>query len=334
MDISVVVPVYNEEESLPELCNWISKVMTANQLSYEVWLVDDGSEDNSWPVIMDLHQKNARNKGLKLQRNYGKSAALDTGFKSCRGEVIVTMDADLQDSPDEIPAMRNMIVEEGYDMVSGWKRIRHDPISKTIPSKFFNFVTGKISGIPLHDFNCGLKGYRRDVIENISVYGEMHRYMPVIAKWQGFSKIGEKVVQHQARKYGVTKFGMERFIFGFLDLLSITFVSKFRKRPMHFFGTFGIVSFLVGFGITVWVISEKVYYNWVLNLEVRPVVDQPLFFLALVALVVGIQLFLVGFLGEMINLVQRQDDYIVSDSVGREQITSSKPTIISQNPAE
>lgn len=327
MDVSVVVPVYNEEESLPELCEWIERVMAENQLEYEVWLVDDGSSDNSWQVIQDLNRRNSQHKGLKLQRNYGKSAALNTGFRNCSGQVVITMDADLQDSPDEIPSLRNMIVEEGYDMVSGWKKTRHDPISKTIPSKFFNFITGKISGIKLHDFNCGLKSYRREVIENISVYGEMHRYIPVIAKWQGFNKIGEMAVQHQARKYGVTKFGMERFIFGFLDLLSITFVSKFRKSPMHFFGTFGIISFLLGFGITLWVVSEKVYYNWVLNLEARPIVDQPLFFLALVALLVGIQLFLVGFLGEMINLVQRQDDYIISDKVGRTEKGSQQPEL-------
>jgi len=331
LDISVVVPVYNEEESLPELCEWIEKVMTSNQFEYEVWLVDDGSTDNSWQVISDLNQHNSYIKGLKFQRNYGKSAALNTGFKNCSGEVVITMDADLQDSPDEIPGLRNMIIEEGYDMISGWKKMRHDPISKTIPSRFFNYVTRVISGIRLHDFNCGLKSYRRDVIENIRVYGEMHRYIPVIAKWAGFGKIGEKVVQHQPRKYGVTKFGMERFVFGFLDLLSITFVSKFRKRPMHFFGTFGIISFLLGFGITVWVISEKVYYNLVLNQEVRPVVDQPLFFLALVALLVGIQLFLVGFLGEMINLVQRQDDYIVSAQVGHSGVPSKEPHLTSQN---
>jgi len=331
LDISVVVPVYNEEESLPELCEWIEGVMEANQLEYEVWLVDDGSSDKSWQVIQDLNRRNSQLKGLKLQRNYGKSAALNTGFKNCSGQVVITMDADLQDSPAEIPSLRKMIIEEGYDMVSGWKKTRHDPLSKTIPSKFFNFITSKISGIKLHDFNCGLKSYRREVIENISVYGEMHRYIPVIAKWQGFSKIGEMAVQHQARKYGITKFGMERFIFGFLDLLSITFVSKFRKRPMHFFGTFGIISFLLGFGITVWVISEKVYYNWALNLEVRPIVDQPLFFLALVALLVGIQLFLVGFLGEMINLVQRQDDYIISAKVGRLEKGSQQPEPTSHN---
>ena len=329
--ISIVVPVYNEEESLPELTEWIERVMSANQFEYEVWLVDDGSSDNSWQVILNLNQRSSKVKGLKLQRNYGKSAALNTGFKNCCGQVVITMDADLQDSPDEIPFLRNMIVDEGYDMVSGWKKTRHDPISKTIPSKFFNFITRKLSGIRLHDFNCGLKSYRREVIENISVYGEMHRYIPVIAKWQGFDNIGEREVQHQARKYGVTKFGMERFIFGFLDLLSITFVSKFRKRPMHFFGTFGIISFLMGFGITAWLISEKVYYNWVLKLEVRPVVDQPLFFLALVALAVGIQLFLVGFLGEMINLVQRQDDYIVEAQAGRTEKEPQQPEFTSQN---
>jgi glycosyltransferase involved in cell wall biosynthesis len=313
IDISVVVPLYNEEESLPELCEWIARVMAEHNYSYEVILVDDGSKDASWQVVEMLSAQNPHIKGLRFSRNHGKSAALDTGFKAAMGEVIITMDADLQDSPDEIPGLYHMVKEERYDLVSGWKKKRYDPISKTIPSKLFNGITSKMSGIKLHDFNCGLKAYNYKVVKNIEVYGEMHRYIPVIAKWNGFSRIGEKVVQHRARKYGVTKFGLERFIFGFLDLLSITFVSKFKKRPMHFFGSMGTLSFLLGIMITLWLIGSKLY-NLSRGFRARDVVDQPLFFLALVAVVVGVQLFMAGFLGEMITQsTSRKNDYIISD---------------------
>jgi len=316
LDISVVIPLYNEEESLSELCSWIDKVMEENGYNYEVLLIDDGSTDNSWNVITDLSSLFSSVKGIKFNRNYGKSAALNTGFKHANGEVVITMDADLQDSPDEIPALAKMITENGLDLVSGWKKKRHDPISKTIPSKFFNFVTRLFSGIKLHDFNCGLKAYNKKVVKTIDVYGEMHRYIPFIAKWHGFDKIGELAVEHRARKYGTTKFGLERFIFGFLDLISITFVSKFKKRPMHFFGTFGTLSMLAGVMITLWVIGSKVYniYN---HLPVRDVVDQPIFFLALVAIIIGVQLFLAGFLAEMmIQTGVKKEDYIISEKIG------------------
>ncbi|MDN4166975.1 glycosyltransferase family 2 protein [Cytophagales bacterium LB-30] len=316
LNISVVIPLYNEEESLPELCQWIARVMETHGYSYEVLLVDDGSKDDSWQVVERLAAENPCIKGIKFTRNYGKSAALNMGFKEALGEVVISMDADLQDSPDEIPHLYKMISEEGYDLVSGWKKKRHDPISKTIPSLFFNRVTRWMSGIKLHDFNCGLKAYKSRVVKNIEVYGEMHRYIPVIAKWNGFDRIGERVVEHRARKYGSTKFGLERFIFGFLDLLSITFVSKFKKRPMHFFGTFGSLSFLGGFFITCYLIIQKL---WLLSQHkpVRDITDQPLFFLALVALVVGVQLFLAGFLAEMITLnSNKKNDYIIDKHIG------------------
>jgi glycosyltransferase involved in cell wall biosynthesis len=316
LNISVVIPLFNEEESLNELCTWIDRVMKENDYKYEILLIDDGSTDNSWNVITELSSQINSVKGIKFNRNYGKSAALNTGFKHANGEVVITMDADLQDSPDEIPALAKMITENGLDLVSGWKKKRHDPISKTIPSKFFNFVTRLFSGIKLHDFNCGLKSYKKKVIKTIDVYGEMHRYIPFIAKWHGFDKIGELAVEHRARKYGTTKFGLERFIFGFLDLISITFVSKFKKRPMHFFGTFGTLSMLAGIMITLWVIGSKVYniYN---QLPVRDVVDQPIFFLALVAIIIGVQLFLAGFLAEMmIQTGVKKEDYVVSEKLG------------------
>ena len=256
--ISVVVPVFNEEESLPELTHWISRVMNAHGFSYEVILINDGSTDKSWEIIQNLSESNSHLKGLNFTRNYGKSAALDAGFKKAVGEVVITMDADLQDSPDEIPGLYAMITG-GLDVVSGWKKERHDPISKTIPSKFFNGVTRWISGIQLHDFNCGLKAYRNKVVKNIHVYGEMHRYIPLLAKWNGFPKIGEKVVQHQARKYGYSKFGLERFLNGFLDLISVSFVHRYKKKPMQFFGLLGSLSFLTGFIITFWLILEKIY---------------------------------------------------------------------------
>ncbi|ELR68908.1 Glycosyl transferase, group 2 family protein [Fulvivirga imtechensis AK7] len=315
-DISVVIPLYNEEESLPELCNWISRVMIKHGFTYEVILIDDGSTDSSWEVIRQISEDNPAIKGLKFNRNYGKSAALNTGFKESRGEVVVSMDADLQDSPDEIPELYRMIREENYDLVSGWKRKRHDPITKTIPSRFFNFITRKISGIKLHDFNCGLKAYRSQVVKHVDVYGEMHRYIPVIAKWNGYSKIGEKVVEHRARKYGTTKFGFERFINGFLDLLSITFVSKFKRKPMHFFGTFGTLSFFTGLIITIYVIGNKLY-SIHYSLPVRDVVEQPLFFLALVALIIGVQLFLTGFIAEMMAMKsQSSNEYLIVEKTG------------------
>ncbi len=320
INLSVVIPLYNEEESLPELCNWISRVMESHGFSYEVLLINDGSTDNSWQVIGELSKTNSNIKGVKFNRNYGKSAALDTGFKLAKGQVVITMDADLQDSPDEIPALYRMIIEEGHDMVSGWKKKRHDPISKTIPSRFFNATTRIISGIKLHDFNCGLKAYDSKVIKNIKVYGEMHRYIPVIAKWHGFTNIGEKVVEHRKRKFGITKFGIERFVFGFLDLLSITFVSKFKKSPMHFFGLLGTLSFVFGFLSTAWLIWKKLQAIYILKISVtREVVDQPLFFLALVAIIVGVQLFLAGFLGELLVINKTEkDEYLVIDTIGIE----------------
>lgn len=315
LDISVIVPLYNEDESLPELCSWIESVMQKNGYGYEVLLIDDGSTDNSWQAIRDISSSNSCFKGIRLNRNYGKSAALQTGFKAAVGDVVITMDADLQDSPDEIPDLYYLIINEGYDLVSGWKKKRHDPIMKTIPSKFFNFVARKFSGIKLHDFNCGLKAYKNEVVKAIDVYGEMHRYIPQIAKSQGFTKIGEKIVQHQARKYGTTKFGLERFIFGFLDLLSISVVSKFRKRPMHFFGTFGTLSFVAGILITMWVIGKKIWniYN---DLPYgREVTDQPLFYMALVAVIIGVQLFLAGFLAEMmIQTSPKKNDYLIKEN--------------------
>lgn len=300
MDISVVVPVFDEEESLPELVAWIGKVMYENNFSYEVILVDDGSRDSSWDVISRLNKNNPLIRGIKFRRNYGKSAALNTGFEAAEGEVVITMDADLQDSPDEIPALYRKIKEEKYDLVSGWKAKRYDPLSKTIPTKLFNAATRKMSGINnLHDFNCGLKAYRKAVVKNIEVYGEMHRYIPVIAKWAGFTKIAEQVVEHRARKYGKTKFGMSRFINGFLDLLSIFFVGKFGKRPMHFFGTMGVLSFLVGMIIAIWIIAEKLYHI-AHNEKYRDATDNPLFYIALVAIILGSQLFLTGFVAELV----------------------------------
>jgi glycosyltransferase involved in cell wall biosynthesis len=319
-DISVVVPLYNEEESLEELVTWISRVTESHGFSYEVVLVDDGSNDTSWQVINKLATNNRNVKGARFNRNYGKSAALDTGFKMANGDVIITMDADLQDSPDEIPALYKKVKEEGYDIVSGWKKKRHDPITKTIPSRFFNLVTRMMSGIKLHDFNCGLKAYNKDVVKNVKLYGEMHRYIPVMAKWQGFNKIGEQVVQHQKRKYGKTKFGFERFIFGFLDLLTITFVSKFRKRPMHFFGTFGVLSFLFGIVSALWILWEKIDAVYFSKVPVnREVVEQPLFFLALVAIIIGVQLFVSGFIAELLARQSAgKSEYLVIDTIGGE----------------
>lgn len=290
--------------------------MEENAFTYEILFVDDGSSDKSWSYICELQQKYSTVKGISFVRNYGKSAALQTGFKYAAGDVIITMDADLQDSPDEIPALFEMVQKEGYDLVSGWKKKRHDPLNKTIPSKIFNRVTRMISGLPLHDFNCGLKAYKRKVIKSITVYGEMHRYIPVIAKWNGFKNIGEKVVQHRARKYGITKYGWSRFITGFLDLLSITFVTRFSKSPMHFFGVLGTLSFMAGLGITGYLILEKIA-KIRKQLPVRDVVDQPLFFLSLIILVIGVQLFLSGFLAEMMVKNQtRKQEYPIDEKAG------------------
>ena len=318
LDISLVVPVYNEEESLEELYRWIQRVMDRNGFQYELLFIDDGSNDHSWDTIIKLVAQDTAVRGIRLSRNYGKSAALSVGFDHAQGDIIFTMDADLQDDPEEIPSMYELMIEKKYDLLSGWKKKRKDPITKTIPSRFFNWTTRLISGIKLHDFNCGFKAYRADVIKQISIYGEMHRYIPVIARWSGFSHIAEKPVKHHPRKYGVTKFGIERFIRGFLDLLSITFISKFKKRPMHFFGSLGTVSFLGGFVITMWIIGQKLYYQWWLHQTApRDVVEQPLFFLALVALIVGVQLFLAGFISELITQSASQSrDYLLREKVG------------------
>jgi len=312
MDLSIVIPLLNEEESLPELCRWIKQVCDDHGYSYEIILVDDGSSDGSWKVIERLREENKNIKGIKFQRNYGKSAALNEGFKAAQGDVVITMDADLQDSPDEIPSLRSMILDDGYDMISGWKKKRFDnTLTKNIPSKFFNAITSKVSKIPLHDFNCGLKAYRKKVVKSIEVYGEMHRYIPVLAKWAGFKKIGEKVVTHQARKYGVTKFGWERFVNGFLDLLSITFVGKFSKRPMHFFGLWGTLFFVVGLVITLTLVLSKI---------VNPAVgltNRPGFYLALTALIIGMQLFLAGFISELISRnAPGRNWYLIEDKIG------------------
>jgi len=299
MDISVVVPLFNEVESLPELTSWIAQVMKDNNFSYEVILIDDGSTDGSWELIDQLCQKNQFIKGIKFRRNYGKSAGLYCGFSQAEGDVVITMDADLQDSPEEIPDLFRMIVEEKYDLVSGWKKKRYDPFfSKNLPSKFYNWTARRMTGIKIHDFNCGLKAYRKQVVKSIEVYGDMHRYIPVLAKWAGFKKIGEKVVQHQERKFGTTKFGMERFIRGPLDLLSVIFISKFSKRPMHFFGVFGTLTFIIGLAAAIFVGAQKLVHS--LNNEAAPrVTDSPYFYLALAAMVIGTQLFLAGFLAEL-----------------------------------
>ncbi len=296
MDISVVVPLYDEEESLPELEAWIKNVMQQQSYSYEIIMVDDGSTDNSWKVICELRQKNPHVKGIKFQRNYGKSAALNEGFKIAKGEVVITMDADLQDSPDEIPELRRMVLADGYDIVSGWKKKRFDnKLSKNIPSKIFNAATRKASGIYLHDFNCGLKAYKNKVVKSIEVYGEMHRYIPLLAKWAGFKKFGEKVVEHRPRKYGVTKFGWNRFVNGFLDLLSIMFVGKFKKNPMHFFGLWGTLCFAFGLIVFVYLTITKFFF------DKTGLTQRPLFFFAIFAMIIGTQLFLAGFLGELIS---------------------------------
>ncbi len=310
MNLSVVVPAYNEEESLPELEAWIRRVMEEHAFSYEIIFVDDGSTDATWQVMKNLAKANSAVRAFKFRRNYGKSAALHLGFQAARAEVVVTMDADLQDSPDELPELYRLIKEEGYDLVSGWKKKRHDPLGKTLPSRFFNAVTRFISGIPLHDFNCGLKSYRADVVKSIEVYGEMHRYIPLLAKWAGFVRIGEKVVQHRPRKYGYSKFGVERFVKGFLDLLSITFIGKFGKRPMHFFGTLGVLFFLLGFLILLWMTVSKLFWG------VYGMTSRPLFFFGILSLIVGTQLFVTGFLAElMTRQAPNRNAYLIEEEV-------------------
>jgi glycosyltransferase involved in cell wall biosynthesis len=320
MNISVIIPAKDEQESIQELSQWISRVMDAHGFSYEVIFIDDGSTDQTWEEIQKVNLLNPNFKGLRFNRNFGKSAALHMGFQRAQGEVVITMDADLQDSPDEIPALYQMIKTQGFHLVSGWKKKRHDPFSKTIPSKFFNSVTRSISGIKLHDFNCGLKAYQNTVVKNISVYGEMHRYIPVIAKWAGFTKITEKVVEHHERKYGKSKFGWERFVRGFLDLLSITFIGKFAQRPMHFFGSWGIVSFVIGMGFTVKILYDKMDSVFISKVPLkRDVTEQPIFYLALAAVVIGVQLFLTGFIAELIarqSLSKR--NYLVIETAGLE----------------
>ncbi len=300
MNISVVVPLFNEEESLPELCSWITKVMQSNKYLYEVLLIDDGSKDDSWQVIQELSSKNKNIKGIKFRRNYGKSAALNIGFEKAQGDVVITMDADLQDSPDEIPELYNKIVIDGYDLVSGWKAKRYDPLSKTIPTKLYNWAARKASGIYLHDFNCGLKAYKNSVVKSIEVHGEMHRYIPILAKRAGFSNITEKVVVHRSRKYGVTKFGLERFLNGFLDLLTITYMSKFGKKPMHFFGVLGTLMFLLGFGLFMYIGGSKLYFLFN-DLPATNIAEMSGFYIALTSMIIGVQTFLAGFLAEMIS---------------------------------
>jgi glycosyltransferase involved in cell wall biosynthesis len=295
--ISIVVPLFNEEESLPELHQWIVRVMTANNFSYEVLFVDDGSTDSSWAVVEKIQAADTHVRGIKFQRNYGKSAALHVGFQATKGNVVITMDADLQDSPDEIPELYKMITVDKFDLVSGWKKKRYDPITKTIPTKLYNGVNRMISGIKLHDMNCGLKAYRKEVVKSVEIFGEMHRYIPVIAKAAGFPKIGEKVVQHQERKYGVSKFGLNRFVNGFLDLFTITFITRFGKKPMHIFGLLGTLCFILGFGLTIWMIIDKLFFD----LAARLIADRPEFYLALVLMIIGVQLFLAGFIAELVS---------------------------------
>ncbi len=311
MNISVVIPLLNEEESLPELCDWIARVMKENSFSYEVILVDDGSTDNSWNVIENIALQNDCFKGIKFQRNYGKSAALNEAFRAAKGDVVITMDADMQDSPDEIPGLYNMVVNDKFDLVSGWKKKRYDnALTKNLPSKLFNGVSRKVTGIPLHDFNCGLKAYKNKVVKGIEVYGEMHRYIPVIAKWSGFKKIGEKVVEHRPRKYGVTKFGLERFVNGFLDLGTIMFVSRFSKKPMHFFGLYGTLCFFLGFVMVIYLLIAK------LSVSQFALTNRPSFYIALAAMIIGMQMFLSGFVAELIsrNSADR-NNYLVEDTI-------------------
>lgn len=311
-DISVIVPLFNEEESLPELHDWIVKVMNKQGYSYEILFVNDGSTDQSWQVIQALNERDGNVRGIKFQRNYGKSAALFAGFEACKGQVVITMDADLQDSPEEIPELYNMIQNQGFDLVSGWKKKRHDPVSKTLPTKLFNWATRKLTGIYLHDFNCGLKGYRKNVVKSIEVYGEMHRYIPVLAKFAGFHKIGEKIVEHQARKYGTTKFGLNRFMNGFLDLLTVVFMGKFAKKPMHLFGALGTLMFLIGFSIALYMGIDKVF----IDQSKKLIASRTEFYVALAAMVIGVQFFLAGFIAELIGRNSpTRNHYLVDDEV-------------------
>lgn len=301
LDISLVIPLLNEEESLPSLHAWIQKVCNANQLSYEILFIDDGSKDQSWMTIEELSAKDSNVRGIRFQRNYGKSAALHVGFEAANGNVVITMDADLQDSPDEIPELHKMIMQDGFDLVSGWKKKRYDPISKTIPTKLYNWATRRMSGIHLHDFNCGLKAYRLEVVKSLEIYGEMHRYIPVMAHREGYKKIGEKVVEHRARQYGHTKFGLERFINGPLDLLTIMFISKFGKRPMHIFGTFGALMFIIGFCGFAYLGIDKFLHLYVYETKAPVLASQTWFYISLTSMIIGTQLFLAGFIGELIT---------------------------------
>ncbi len=314
-NLSIIVPLFNEEESLPELISWIDRVCSAHDLSREVIFIDDGSTDSSWDVVCSLKKQYDYIRGIKFRRNYGKSAALYCGFDAAQGDVIITMDADLQDSPEEIPELYRMIFEDGADLVSGWKKVRHDPMGKTIPSRFFNRTARIVSGIKLHDFNCGLKAYRKKVVKSIEVYGEMHRYVPILAKWAGFSKISEKVVEHHARKYGISKFGWERMIKGYLDLISVMFMSRFGKSPMHIFGAIGTLMFLIGGATTAWIIVSKIIAQ-TQGLMQRTVTEQPLFYIAIVAVILGVQLFVAGFLGEMVlrNSTDR-NHYLIDENL-------------------
>jgi glycosyltransferase involved in cell wall biosynthesis len=310
--ISIVVPLLNESESLPELHDWIVRVMNENQFSYEILFVDDGSKDDSWKTIEAIGKQNPAVRGIKFQRNYGKSAALQKGFEAALGEVVITMDADLQDSPDEIPELYRMISEQDYDVVSGWKKKRHDPLSKTIPTKLYNWAARRITGIHLHDFNCGLKAYKLAVIKSIELYGDMHRYVPALAKYAGFSKIGEKVVQHQARKYGTTKFGLNRFLNGPLDLMTVAFMGKFGKKPMHFFGALGVLMFLIGFSLTFYLGIDKLF----INKSAKLLADRTEFFLAITSMIIGVQFFLAGFLAELIGRnSSTRNHYIVEKEI-------------------
>ncbi|NVK62966.1 MAG: glycosyltransferase family 2 protein [Flavobacteriales bacterium] len=312
LDISVVVPLYNEVESLPELFEWIKRVMNENKFSFEVVFIDDGSKDGSWNVIEKLSSDHSEVVGIKFQRNYGKSAALQKGFEAVRGKVVITMDADLQDSPDEIPELYRMITEDDFDVVSGWKKKRYDPLSKTIPTKLYNWAARRITGIYLHDFNCGLKAYKNVVVKSIEVYGDMHRYIPPLAKYAGFNKIGEKVVQHQARKYGVTKFGLNRFLNGPLDLMTVAFMGRFGKKPMHFFGAIGTMMFIIGFFITLYMIIDKVF----IDTTGRLIAERTEFFIALAAMVIGSQFFLGGFIAEMVGRSsESRNNYLVEETI-------------------
>ncbi|MCK9618249.1 MAG: glycosyltransferase [Lentimicrobiaceae bacterium] len=313
MNVSIIIPIYNEQESLPELAAWIEKVMVANHLSYEMIMIDDGSKDKSWEIICTLLTQSYPVKGIRFRRNYGKAAALNKGFEVASGEVVITMDADLQDSPDEIPELFRMITDDNYDLVSGWKKRRHDPLSKRIPSKLYNRTVRCMTKIKLHDFNCGLKAYKNEVVKTIEVYGEMHRYIPVIAKWAGFTKIGEKVVSHQKRKFGVTKYGWRRFIHGFLDLLSIAFVSRFGKKPMHLFGSIGTLLFLIGFAIAAYLAYAKFF------LAGYKMTERPLFYFGILAMILGTQVFVAGFLGELISRnAPDRNQYYVKETLGLE----------------